>query len=73
MRYIPNSAEERADMLREMGRESVADFFRGIPDHLQLKTPLKIPAAQSETESLAYFRSLADQNATRVSGRRACT
>ena len=57
-------------MLREMGRESVADFFRGIPDHLQLKQPLKIPAAQSETETLAYFRALAESNSTRVTGER---
>jgi glycine dehydrogenase subunit 1 len=70
MRYIPNSAEERASMLREMGRQSVADFFRGIPDHLQLKQPLKVPAAQSETETLAYFRTLAERNSTRVTGER---
>ena len=43
MRYIPNSAEEREEMLRDMGRKSVADLFRGIPDKLKLKRPLDLP------------------------------
>jgi glycine cleavage system P protein (glycine dehydrogenase) subunit 1 len=62
MRYIPNSAQEREDMLREMGRESISDLFRGIPDHLQLKRPLRLPPALSETETLDYFRDLAERN-----------
>jgi glycine dehydrogenase subunit 1 len=70
MRYIPNSAEERAAMLREMGRESLADLFRGIPDHLQLKQPLRLSAALSEIETLQYFRALAERNTTRLTGER---
>jgi len=70
MRYIPNSAQERELMLQEMGRESIADLFRGIPDHLQLKAPLDLPPAQSETEALDYFRALAELNTTRITGRR---
>lgn len=57
-------------MLREMGRESIADLFRGIPDHLQLNGPLNLPAALSETEALDYFRELAELNTTRITGRR---
>lgn len=60
-------------MLREMGRESIADLFRGIPDHLQLKKPLNLPEALSETEALEYFRGLADLNTTRITGRRMTT
>ncbi|QQS48715.1 MAG: aminomethyl-transferring glycine dehydrogenase subunit GcvPA [Acidobacteriota bacterium] len=70
MRYIPNSAFEREQMLLEMGRESVADLFRGIPDHLQLKGPLDLPAALSETEALDYFRDLAELNTTHITGKR---
>ncbi|MBO0720003.1 MAG: aminomethyl-transferring glycine dehydrogenase subunit GcvPA [Blastocatellia bacterium] len=62
MRYIPNSAQERAAMLREMGRESISDLFRDIPDRLQLKSPLRLPPAVSETETLNYFRTLAESN-----------
>src|SRR5262249_5893339 len=68
MRYIPNSAEEREAMLREMGRESVADLFRGIPDRLKLKRPLNLPPALSETETIDFFRNLAERNTTRHTG-----
>ncbi|HEY8462048.1 MAG TPA: aminomethyl-transferring glycine dehydrogenase subunit GcvPA [Blastocatellia bacterium] len=70
MRYIPNSAEEREAMLRDMGRESVADLFSGIPDRLKLKRPLNLPQALSETDALDFFRNLAERNATRYTGER---
>ncbi len=55
-------------MLREMGRKSISDLFRGIPDHLQLNRPLRLPPALSETETLNYFRNLAERNATHLTG-----
>src|SRR5262245_17287072 len=70
MRYIPNSAEERDTMLREMGRKSIADLFHGIPGQLKLKRPLNLPAALSETDTLNYFRGLAERNTTRHTGER---
>ncbi|MBO0726767.1 MAG: aminomethyl-transferring glycine dehydrogenase subunit GcvPA [Blastocatellia bacterium] len=70
MRYIPNSAEEREAMLREMGRKSVADLFRGIPDRLKLKRPLNLPQALSETDTIEFFRNLAERNTTRHTGER---
>ena len=57
-------------MLREMGRKSVADLFTGIPDKLQLKHPLNLPAGLSEPETLDFFRALAERNSTRVTGER---
>ncbi|HZS06653.1 MAG TPA: aminomethyl-transferring glycine dehydrogenase subunit GcvPA [Blastocatellia bacterium] len=62
MRYIPNSAHERELMLRDMGVESIDYLFRGIPAHLQLKGPLKLTPALSESETLDYFHSLAARN-----------
>jgi glycine dehydrogenase subunit 1 len=70
MRYIPNSAQERQAMLDEMGRESIADLFKGIPDNLQLKRPLGLPAALSEPDTLNYFRGLAERNTTLLTGER---
>ena len=70
MRYIPNSAEEREAMLREMGRKSVADLFSGVPDRLKLKRPLNLPQALSETDTLNFFRILAESNTTRHTGER---
>src|SRR5215510_12016027 len=68
MRYIPNSAEEREEMLREMGRKSVGDLFSGIPDRLKLKRPLNLPPALSETDTIDFFRNLAQRNTTRQTG-----
>ncbi len=57
-------------MLREMGRESVADLFKGIPDNLQLKRLLDLPSALSEPDTLNFFRDLAERNTTRLTGER---
>lgn len=43
--YMPNSAPEtRAAMLHAIGIASVDDLFKDIPDRLQLKRPLALPA-----------------------------
>jgi hypothetical protein len=51
-----------------MGRNSVADLFRGIPGCLKLKSPLNPPPALSETGTLGFFRDLAERNTTRHAG-----
>jgi glycine dehydrogenase subunit 1 len=53
-------------MLRDMGLPSIDDLFKGIPTHLKLKAPLKVPPALSESETLDYFRRLAASNMTRT-------
>lgn len=62
MRYIPNSAEERAKMLEEIGVSSVDEFFTSIPEHLRLKEMLKLPAAYSEPDLIRFFKELAAKN-----------
>ncbi len=63
MRYIPNSAEERAKMLAEMGVQSIEDFFTSIPAHLRLNKPLNLPPAYAESELIKFFKNLAARNA----------
>lgn len=57
-------------MLREMGRKSINELFQGIPDKLQLKRLLDLPAALSEIDTLNYFRGLAEKNSTPLTGER---
>jgi glycine dehydrogenase subunit 1 len=64
MRYIPSSPDERAEMLREIGLETVAHLFRSIPGPLRLREPLDLPPPQSEADLLRYLRELAARNAT---------
>jgi glycine dehydrogenase subunit 1 len=68
MRYIPNSLQEREDMLREIGRESIDDLFKGVPQKLKLNRPLDLQQALSEPETLSYFQHLAAKNAIPVAG-----
>ena len=62
MRYIPNSPEERAEMLQQIGLEKPADLFATIPEQLRLTRALDTPAALSELELLSGFERLAALN-----------
>jgi glycine dehydrogenase subunit 1 len=63
VRYIPNSPEERQEMLRGLGLGSAAELFDSIPADIVLREPLKTPAALSEIELLERFEALASKNA----------
>ena len=62
MRYIPNSPEERTEMLEAMGLKSPEQLFDSIPPQLRLQRPLQTPAALSEIELLNKFERLGQQN-----------
>jgi len=63
LRYIPNSPEERAAMLHQIGLRSADDLFASIPEELRLTRALDTPAALSEIELLAGFERMAANNA----------
>jgi len=69
LRYIPNSPEERAEMLGSIGLTSVEQLFDSIPSDLRLSRPLNTPAALSETELLSRFEEMGALNsgASRIS------
>jgi glycine dehydrogenase subunit 1 len=69
LRYIPNSPEERAEMLSSIGLASAEQLFDSIPSELRLKSPLNTPAALSEIELLGRFEEMAARNkgANRIS------
>lgn len=62
MRYIPNSPEERVEMLHQIGLDSPADLFASVPEDLRLTRDLNTPAALSEIELLAGFETMAARN-----------
>ncbi len=59
MRYIPNSPEERAEMLELLGLASANELFRSIPADVQLNRALKVTEPQSEIEVIAGMENLA--------------
>src|SRR5438874_1845100 len=62
MRYIPNSPEEREEMLAEIGLSSGTDLFRSIPAVVQLNRPLNITDPLSEPEVIAEMEAMAARN-----------
>jgi glycine dehydrogenase subunit 1 len=62
LRYIPNSPEERKEMLQAIGLESAEELFDSIPQDLLLKRPLNTPAALSEIELLNRFEQIGTRN-----------
>jgi Glycine cleavage system protein P (pyridoxal-binding), N-terminal domain len=63
LRYIPNSPEERVEMLQSIGLSSADDLFSSIPEDLRLRRPLNTPAALAETELLTRFERMGEKNA----------
>lgn len=62
MRYIPNSPEERAEMLELVGLRSADELFRSIPKEIQLNRALNITEPLSEPEVIAGMEQLAAKN-----------
>jgi glycine cleavage system P protein (glycine dehydrogenase) subunit 1 len=62
LRYIPNSPEERAEMLNSIGLKSSEELFSSIPDEFRLRRDLKTPPALSEIELLAQFERMGQRN-----------
>ena len=62
MRYIPNSPDERADMLKQIGVASIENLFDSVPEELRLRQPLDVPADMSELQLLRRFEELGARN-----------
>ncbi|MBK9152724.1 MAG: aminomethyl-transferring glycine dehydrogenase subunit GcvPA [Chloracidobacterium sp.] len=62
MRYIPNSPEERAEMLDSIGLSNSNDLFRSIPADVRLDRELKITRPLAEPEVIAEMERMAARN-----------
>src|SRR5690606_11548101 len=62
MRYIPNSPEERQEMLESIGLSSAEDLFRSIPENVRLGRELKITEPLAESEVIAAMEAMAEKN-----------
>src|SRR4051794_17026416 len=63
MRYIPNSPEERDEMLHSIGLSSPEELFRSIPADVQLKRRLHITRPLAEPEVIASLEGMSESNA----------
>src|SRR3954451_24962093 len=62
MRYIPNSPEEREEMLATVGLNSSNELFRSIPAEVQLGRKLNITDPLAESEVIAEMEEMAAKN-----------
>lgn len=62
MRYIPNSPEERGEMLKVVGLNSADELFRSIPSDVQLNRKLNITEPLAEPTLIAGFEKMAAKN-----------
>ncbi|QQS33669.1 MAG: aminomethyl-transferring glycine dehydrogenase subunit GcvPA [Acidobacteriota bacterium] len=62
MRYIPNSTEERQEMLAELGLSNADELFRSIPADVQMGRPLKVTDPLAEPEVIAALEEMAAKN-----------
>ena len=60
--YVPNTAAQQQEMLRECGFAGFEDLYRDIPESVLRRTPLDIPAAASELEVRRILEGMAGKN-----------
>lgn len=60
--YVPNTKEQRLDMLKAIGLSSMEDLFVDIPQEVRLKGELEIPQGKSELEVKREMEDLAGKN-----------
>jgi glycine cleavage system P protein (glycine dehydrogenase) subunit 1 len=66
MRYIPNSPEERDEMLEIVGLSSAEELFRSIPDDVKLNRSLNVTEPLAEPEVIAAMENFAAKNTAAV-------
>lgn len=62
MRYIPNSPEERQEMLASIGLSNSNELFRSIPADVQLGRKLNVTDPLAEPEVIAAMEEMAARN-----------
>ena len=63
-RYLPNTEQDRADMLETIGAQDIMDLFSDIPEKVRITEQMDLPASLSEYELLRHARDLASKNTT---------
>lgn len=61
-KYIPNTDEQKRDMLSEIGVADINDLFCDIPEEIRIKGPLNLPKSLSDIELTKHMQMLSDKN-----------
>ncbi len=63
-RYLPNTEQDRKDMLETIGAESVKELFEDVPEEVWTTGDMGLPEALSEFELLKHAGELSSKNVT---------
>lgn len=63
-RYLPNTEQDRKDMIEVIGAKDVMDLFNDVPKEVVRDTRMKLPEALSEYELVKLTNELAGKNTT---------
>lgn len=61
-RYLPQTDQDKREMLETLGISSIEELFSDIPEEVRFKGALQIPEALSEPELVKYFTGLSNKN-----------
>ncbi|MDO4475056.1 MAG: aminomethyl-transferring glycine dehydrogenase, partial [Eubacteriales bacterium] len=60
--YVPNTLDERQQMIEEIGFERIEDLFGHVPEQVKLKGELNIPEGKTELEVRRAMSKIAAKN-----------
>src|SRR5579885_3243047 len=62
MSYVPNTPEDQAAMLAELGLSSLEDLLAPVPENVRLRRPLALPPALAEPDLKRLLSGMAAKN-----------
>lgn len=62
MNFLPHTEEDRQEMFKTIGINSMDELFTDIPAGVRMNRPLDIPGPLSELELVKYMRGLSQKN-----------
>ena len=60
--YVPNTKEQRQEMLKEIGFQTMDDLFAHIPAEVKIQGGLNIPEGKTELEVRRDMENIAAKN-----------
>ncbi len=62
MRYTPNTAKDKQEMLKSIGYDKIEDLFSDIPENVRKSAVLEVEGNLSEYELKKHVRKISDKN-----------
>lgn len=61
-RYLPVTGEDKEEMLKTIGVDSIGELFEDVPENIRFSGEMNLPKALGETDLLKEMKRLSDRN-----------